>query len=218
MKIYGFYKIQNKETGEIYTQSGNIITSLAINFMLNCLIKENNEFIKKINFGTGKTTPTANDVKLENNISSSIIESSRIENNIVTFNTTFTTEDVNGANEIGVFTNQGTLISRDILSDTLNVPSGSYITVTYSYIIGTGSHITNWDTEELFDGTIIYSTPATTFEQLEQTYKGKINDISQVNSKELLTTEGTYYVDTSKNILYVHPYGNEISNIYSINQ
>lgn len=218
MKIYGFYKIQNKETNEIYAKSGNSITKQAINFILNCLIKNNTEFINSINFGTGKTVPTNNDIKLENNISSNIIESSKIEDNIVTFTTTFTTEEVNNANEIGVFTNQGTMISRDILSNTLSVPAGSYITVTYSYVIGTGSHITNWNTEELSDGTIIYFTQLQNFEQIEQTYDGKINNITQVNSKELLITEGTCYVDNNNNLLYIHPFGDETSNIYIINQ
>lgn len=215
MNVIGKYKLViqfcNMFMNVSYAQKNhNLITTNGLNFFSNCLIGSE-EKINRLCFGTGTTPANVNDNSLEKLTGTAEVTTNIIEGELI-LNSTIRGSSINNTTEIGVLTNNNTLVSRDVHEKVI-VPNSSTVTVDYRYSFHSGAYRTDWETTNAVNVFKIEET-----EEISSIIETN-NDsgyIRKSNLNDVIETEGTYYHDISSSILYIHTTDDENPNHYRI--
>ena len=216
--IQGYYSIQDHETGKIYYESGNLVTDVGIKQLLQTFsIKGEDHVISKLKFGDGETNPSKTDTGLTNAVESSTGTTVTVDtaNQQIILKSTFQYSEINQKKEVGVFTDNDVLFTRDVLSDTISIPAGSIVDVTYKLSFNASTHLLNW--KETSSGSKKYSTTSNVKPYaIKQVYNNNVYYFTEKTSTEQLTSEGTYYYNTDEKTIYIYPYNSDTTAIYLI--
>lgn len=194
------------ETGTYY----NLIVNSGVNVFLSNMIG-NSSKISKICFGKGTTKPTVNDINLENIMNETSNIKYEISKRSLILTATVNGGFINGSTEIGVKSNNNTLISRNV-HDEINVPTTATVRVKYIYSIQVAEYVTGWSentpnknvfqlTETLRIGGVIETTHNVSY--------GQKNSIDEVVSEK-----ATFYQDDDN--IYIHTSNESNPNILDL--
>lgn len=136
IRIKGEYEIeilmQNMFNSYSLTmQDHNVVTDNGINYIMECLTT--NKTIGDVCTGTSTVQVDLTNTIDDFNIHSRLTENTKktIDHNTLTYDIQTDGKNLDGTNEIGILTEDGTiLVTRDV-HDTYNIPHGSVINIKY---------------------------------------------------------------------------------------
>lgn len=135
MKIKGHYKI--KMGNKLLLESNNLVLTQGLSFIAKKLTNNTVDEIKSFALGTGSTNPQVNDSSLENETATNEISDVTIKNNMITFIGHPSAGILSNTSEIGLKTNKGLLITRNV-HEPLTIPLSSQLTIEYTLSIISG--------------------------------------------------------------------------------
>jgi hypothetical protein len=98
-------------------EQNNLIVTNGKNFFTRRVFETSSELISSVGLGTSSTAPTLEDFQLENQVGIRPIEFPQATGNIIEVVGTFPEGVATGTiNEVGLFTNEDTMISRTVLT------------------------------------------------------------------------------------------------------
>ena len=138
MQIKGSYEvsilIQNMFNSYMFIERNhNIVTESGLNFILQLIANKSTTSLGKIHVGTNDGYPSPyDDVSTFENAQALSHSSITVEDNVLTYNVSTEGRNISGTNEIGIWSNDETiLVTRDV-HDTYDVPDNATITIKYS--------------------------------------------------------------------------------------
>lgn len=203
INIKGHYKIiQDKK---IIYESDNLITFYGEIFILNRMINNTFEPIEYLVIGNAHNTPLKTDISLGNETSRRTCDKKAdITNSLIRLTSSFNTDEIVGASEIGVATDKF-LISHDtfekINSEVINTLIGT-VEIEYTFEFQTSTIRQDWTLAN--DCTCTYYVYEPSY--VVGVFENKNIGYTQVNSKEEVEEkQATFYYDFNLHNLYIHP-------------
>lgn len=205
MNIFGKYSFNICFTNmfvnmNIEIENNNIITFLGESFFMNRWINDEFKTIKEIVLGKGTVRPDKQDISLSNE---TVRKNATVKVNLATktvkLTCDFSAREINGTTEIGV-TNGDILISHDVYEEIIT-PSTSTVSLTYTFLIETGSIRTHWSKLGSTGNTYMVKEQNIVIGVIEKNTQSGYN---RKNSKEEVNDNpGSYYYDLNKRTLYI---------------
>lgn len=219
MKIHGEYlftlsmqtMFQNVQV-PIY-QHHNLITNNGVLYFLNRLINDDYGRINAIALGSGDDAPSKKDTALKNEKIRST-PNTKIEDNTIKLTSVFNSVDINGTTEIGVFVDDTILVSRDVYTSNITIPSNATIALTYKYTINTGEEIKEWAkylNHDYVYTAVNYTEPTSIIEDNTSGY------VKRSNIEEVNTKQASWYYDPALHTIYIHCSDNAAATSHQIN-
>ena len=129
--------IQHVEVRNLLVRGGK---DLFANMIFGTFTGEDEEdvpFIRDISIGSGTTAPVVANTDMESQLARLPFVQKDIDQNLLTYFTTFSEGVGTGSvNEVGLFTNEGVLVCRTILSNTFEKTANRFINISWRLQIG----------------------------------------------------------------------------------
>lgn len=180
----------------------NLIVDNGLEFFLKRMIDNDLTIISKIALGTSTNAPKKTDTNLVNRtVTVDSVNSIELSEKRVKMVAHFNSSQVNGTSEIGVFTKNDRMISRNV-HEPISVPSSTSMTINYYYSFVVGSYKYDWakttDLTNVYEITENVNVSSVLEEDTKNGYILK-NSRADVDS-----TPSSYYYDGSNKKLYIH--------------
>lgn len=208
LSLKGEYNIINYDTGEVYYESSNIITNTGVKALLDNFINNKSTYgiLSYILFGTGTSSPSLSDTELNiaDSSTKTFISSPTVDGYTIIFTSTLNSEQINNHTELGVYTTNNYLVSRDTFT-ALSIPYGSTVKINYVYSICVDHIQKEWEAD---DTSNIYKIrEVNAVKEVYEDYNNIITPYVDKTSKDLVSANsGSYWYDSTNNMLYVNPY------------
>lgn len=183
-----------------------IITTLGHSQIMNRLVNDRMKPATYIALGKGTNNPSRQDLKLGKETVRKLADYTvDIENNVLIFKAGFTAKEVLNTTEIGLFTEDDILVSRDVyqtVTDDILEDTTSTINIEYRIIFDVGGVHKQWYTSSIED-TILYR-----FENNPVIGVRELNtDTGYIRANSLQEMQGQakarYYYDVTTRNLYI---------------
>lgn len=180
----------------------NLIVDNGLEFFLKRLIDNELQTISKISLGTGTRVPVKSDTDLQSKtVTVNSTNSIELANKRIKMVGQFNSSQVNGTTEIGVFTQNNRLVSRNV-HEAISIPSSSSMTINYYYSFAIGSYKYDWAKTTNFTNVYEISESVKVKAVLEEDTG---NGYTKKTSKTLVdNAPASYYYDETENKLYIH--------------
>lgn len=208
LSLRGEYRIMDNDTGEVYHESSNIITNTGVKALLDNFINNKSVYgiLSYIQFGTGTSSPSLSDTGLSavDSSTKTFISSPTVDGYSLSFTSTLNSAQINNHTELGVYTNNGYLVSHDTFT-ALSIPYGSTVKINYVYSIGVDHVQREWEAD---DTSNVYKIrEVNQVKEVYEDYNNIITPYTAKSSKDLVSVnDGSYWYDSTNNMLYVNPY------------
>lgn len=208
LSLRGEYRIMDNDTGEVYHESSNIITNTGVKALLDNFINNKSVYgiLSYIQFGTGTSSPSLSDTGLSavDSSTKTFISSPTVDGYSLSFTSTLNSAQINNHTELGVYTNNGYLVSHDTFT-ALSIPYGSTVKINYVYSIGVDHVQREWEADDTGN---VYKIPeVNTVKEVYEDYNSIVTPYTAKTSKDLVSANnGSYWYDSTNNMLYVNPY------------
>lgn len=208
LSLRGEYRIMDNDTGEVYHESSNIITNIGVKALLDNFINNKSVYgiLSYIQFGTGTSSPSLSDTGLSavDSSTKTFISSPTVDGYTLRFTSTLNSSQINNHTELGVYTNNGYLVSHDTFT-ALSIPYGSTVKINYVYSIGVDHVQREWEAD---DTSNVYKIrEVNQVKEVYEDYNNIITPYTAKSSKDLVSVnDGSYWYDSTNNMLYVNPY------------
>ena len=183
-----------------------MITTLGRSLLMNRSVNDRMKPITYIALGKGTNNPSRQDLKLGKETIRKLVDYIvDIENNVLVFEASFTAKEILNTTEIGIFTEDDILISRDVyetVTDDILEDTTSTVNMDYRIYFNTGATHSKWLTSTTADD-ILYryeNNPVISVREIN-TDTGYL----RVNSLEELDdlAKGGYFYDITSRNLYI---------------
>jgi hypothetical protein len=132
-----------------------MITTLGRSLLMNRVVNDRMKAITYIALGKGTNTPSRQDLKLGKETIRKLVDYTvDIENNVLIFEASFTAKEILNTTEIGIFTDDEVLVSRDVyetVTDNILEDTTSSININYRIYFNTGATHSKWLTSTTSD-------------------------------------------------------------------
>ena len=183
-----------------------IITTLGRSLIMNRIVNDRMKAVTYIALGKGTNNPSKKDLKMGKETVRKLADYTvDIENNVLIFKAGFTAKEVLNTTEIGLFTEEDILVSRDVyetVTDDILEDTTSTINMEYRIHFDTAGVHKKWYTSSIED-TILYryeNNPVIGVRELN-------TDTGYIRARSLEEMQGQakarYYYDISTRNLYI---------------
>ena len=181
-----------------------MITTLGRSLLMNRAVNDRMKPITYIALGKGTNNPSRQDLKLGKETIRKLVDYTvDIENNVLIFEASFTAKEILNTTEIGIFTEEEILVSRDVyetVTDDILEDTTSSVNMQYRIYFNTGATHSKWSTSTTADD-ILYryeNNPVISVREINtDTGYLKVNSLKDLDD---LAKAGYFYDVTSRNL------------------
>ena len=181
-----------------------MITTLGRSLLMNRSVNDRMKPITYIALGKGTNNPSRQDLKLGKETIRKLVDYTvDIENNVLIFEASFTAKEILNTTEIGIFTEEEILVSRDVyetVTDDILEDTTSTVNMQYRIYFNTGATHSKWSTSTTADD-ILYryeNNPVISVREVNtDTGYLRVNSLEDLDD---LAKAGYFYDVTSRNL------------------
>lgn len=181
-----------------------MITTLGRSLLMNRSVNDRMKPITYIALGKGTNNPSRQDLKLGKETIRKLVDYTvDIENNVLIFKASFTAKEILNTTEIGIFTEDEVLVSRDVyetVTDDILEDTTSSVDMQYRIYFNTGATHSKWSTSTTADDILFRyeNNPVISVREINtDTGYLRVNSLEELDD---LAKAGYFYDVTSRNL------------------